>query len=122
VGLLERLRGNKTLLDELTSAAKYRDSLWFADLCWPPFDIDEPGVYFETATRMFVVEEHGGELRFYAGGAGAHVYDQPNELGIFPEIESVLPYAVAFLVRGLHPSQITTARSVHHANLDWGGL
>lgn len=47
----------------------------------------------ETAARVFVVEEHGGELRFYAGGWGAEVYDQPNELGTFRTAQDAIRYA-----------------------------
>jgi hypothetical protein len=78
VGLREGLAENRQLFESVVAVATCRDSLFFADLCWPPFDADaerqrlierrDAGLIFETDRRVVVIEEHGGELRYYAGG------------------------------------------------------
>ena len=54
---------------------------WQWHLLGAPLDFDafrdrlianrDPGLIFEAPNRVLVVEEHSGELRFYAGGWGA---------------------------------------------------
>jgi hypothetical protein len=128
--LRERLAQHCQPFEAVLAVASCRDSLGFADLLWPPLDFDafrdrlianrDPGVIFETATRVVVVEEHGGELRFYAGGWGSAVYDEPNELGMFRSPGGVIWYAEAFLVRQLHPQQIAVRRGILSAAYEWG--
>jgi hypothetical protein len=117
--LQSRLRQYKPLLDTL-GCTKREESLGFGDFMWGQFDFDEwvdrilhhrdPGVKFTTANRIFVMEEHQGELRFDAGGWNAAVYDEPNELGVFPSVGEALAYAVDFLVHGLPPRDIGVQR------------
>lgn len=59
-----------------------------------------------------MVEEWGGELRFYAGGWGAEAYDQPHELVVFRSADDAIRYAEAFLVQRVHPEQITVRRGI----------
>src|SRR5690242_10545129 len=104
MGLRERLAGCQDAFNAVVGVATYRDSLFFGDLCWPPFDWDaelarmvegrDPGVIFETASRVVVIEQHGGELRYYAGGWASHesrlhleqdrIAAEGYELGVFP--------------------------------------
>src|SRR6476661_7550950 len=104
--LLDRLIVNKPLLDLLLTSTDYRESLGFGDLLWSEANPisrllawSDPGVCFQTPERLVVVEEWEGELRFYAGGSGTQVYNQPNELGVFHSAEDILTYAEAFLIR-----------------------
>ncbi len=130
MGLLERLAEYRRPFEAILEVATCRECLGFADLMWSPTDFEahleralshrDPGVLFETPWRMMALEEYGGELRFYAGGAGTHVYDQPNELGVFRSVEDAVQYAEAFLARGLHPEDIGVQRGVTCVNYDWG--
>jgi hypothetical protein len=130
MGLRERLAEDRRPFDAVLAVATCRDSLGFGDLLRPPLDFDafrdrlianrDPGVIFETANRVFVAEEHSGELRFYAGGWGGEVYDQPYELGVFRSAGDAIRYAEAFLVSRLHPEQIAVRRGILSAAHDWG--
>ena len=70
VGLRDRLAEDSQPFDAVLGVAACRDSLGFADLLWAPLDFDafrgrliagrDPGAMFETASRVVVVEEHGG--------------------------------------------------------------
>src|SRR4051794_19886690 len=93
MGLREQLAEQCEPFEAVLAVATCSDSLGFADLIWSSEGgralMDrinahrDPGVIFETGSRVVVVEEHCGELRFYAGGWGSQVYDQPYELGVF---------------------------------------
>ncbi len=132
MGLRQQLEGFRSLFGAIAGIASVRDNLGFADLFpwYPSDDFDaymerlaarrDLGVLVETDKRMFALEEHGGELRFYAGGAGHYVYDQPYELGLFGSVEDAAKYAEAFLVRGLHPEKIAVSRRVRSAQYEWG--
>jgi hypothetical protein len=130
MGLREQLAADPEPFGAVVAVASCRDSLWFADLCWPPYEWEaelqrvienrDPGVIFETKTRVVVFEDHGGELRFYAGGWGEDVYDHPHELGVFRSAGDAIRYAEAFLVRRLHPEQIAVPRGVLSVEYEWG--
>jgi hypothetical protein len=130
MGLCERLAHDRRVFGAVLAVATCRDSLGFGDLLWTPLDFDafrdrlianrDPGVIFETANRVFVVEEHGGELRFYAGGWGAEVYDQPNELGVLRSAVDAIRYAESFLVAQFHPERIAVPRGILSSAYDWG--
>jgi hypothetical protein len=130
MGLRERLAEHRQPFEAVLAVATCRPSLGFGDLLWTPLDCDaflrrlidgrDPGVIFETASRVVAIEEHSGELRFYAGGWGAEVYDQPHELGIFRSAEDAIRYTEAFLVRQLHPERIAVWRGLLSATYDWG--
>jgi hypothetical protein len=129
MGLRERLAEHHRPFEAVLAVSTCRDSLGFVDLLWQPLDFDallsrlttnrDPGVMFEAVTRVVVVEEHSGELRFYAGGWGAEVYDQPNELGVFRLAGDAIRYAEAFLVARLHPERIAVRRGILSAVYDW---
>ena len=82
MGLREQMAEYRRSFDACLSDATCRDSVLFADLSWPPFDPAvelprliagrDPGVSFETPTRIVVVEQHSGEPRYYAGGWPPH--------------------------------------------------
>jgi hypothetical protein len=121
MNLQDRFRQHKPLLDTLVTGTQRTESLGFADLMgWTQNEYDEwlervsshrnPGVQFTSSCRTFVLEEHRGQLRFYAGGWHDSVYDEPNELGVFPSVEEALTYAVAFLIAGQHPTEISAQR------------
>src|SRR5262245_29891683 len=130
MGLRERLAEHRQPFEAVLAVATCRDSLFFADLCWAPFDTEaelrrgienrDPGVMFDTASRGFVVEEHSGEMRFYAGGWGKEIDDHPCELGIVRSEEDEMKYAEAFLVHRLHPEQIPVRRGIFSAAYDLG--
>lgn len=133
MGLRERLAEDKQAFDAIFAVATCRDSLFFADVCWPPFDseaelprLDEgrdPGVIFETASRVVVIEEHSGELRYYAGGWRSHVsrihLEQDRiwavgyEMGVFPSPQEAVLFAERFLAREQALEEIETPRLVH---------
>jgi hypothetical protein len=134
VGLRERLAENKKAFDAILGVATCRDSLFFADLCWPPFDSEaelqrlvegrDSGVIFETATRVLVIEEHNGELRYYAGGWPSHasrihleedrIWADGYEMGVFPSPHDGILFAERFLGRKQALQDIETCRLVHH--------
>jgi hypothetical protein len=134
VGLQERLAADKKAFDAILGVATCRDSLFFADLCWPPFDSEaelqrlvegrDTGVIFETATRVVVIEEHSGELRYYAGGWRSHesrihleqerIWAEGYEIGVFPLPHDAVLFAERFLARKQALQDIETRRLVHH--------
>src|SRR2546421_5950931 len=134
VGFRERLAEDKPAFDAIVAIATCRDSLFFADLCWPPFDSEaerqrliegrDPGVIFETATRVVVMEEHSGELRYYAGGWRSHesrihleqdrIWAEGYEMGVFPSPQDAVLFAERFLARRQALQDIETPRLVHH--------
>jgi hypothetical protein len=124
MGLREKLAEHHELFEAVLAVATCCDSLGFLDLLWPPLDHRafrdrlianrEPGVCFETPSRIVVIEEHSAELRFYAGPWGpainAHAYE--NEVGVFHSVADALRYAEAFLVLQVRPDQISVRRNV----------
>jgi hypothetical protein len=134
VFLREQIAKDKPAFDAVLAVATYRDSLLFADLCWPPFDLqfelrraaegNDPGVIFETPTRVVVIEDHSGELRYYAGGWCSHqdrihleqdrIWLEGNELGVFPSPREAVVFAERFLSRQQPLQAIETPRQVHH--------
>jgi hypothetical protein len=132
--LREQLAEDKQAFDAIATVATCRDSLFFADLCWAPFDAEpelhrsverrDPGVIFETATRVVVIEEHSGELRYYAGGWRSHesrihleqdrIWAEGYEMGVFPSPPDAVLFAERFLVRNQPLQDIETPRLVHH--------
>jgi hypothetical protein len=134
VGLRERLAEDKKAFDAILGVATCRDSLFFADLCWPPFDSGpelqrlvegrDSGVIFEKATRVVVIEDHSGELRYYAGGWRSHescihleqerIWAEGYEMGVFPSPQDAVVFAERFLARKQALQDIETLRLVNH--------
>ena len=134
MGLREQLAEDKQAFDTILTVATCRDSLFFADLCWPPFDSEvelqrlvkgrDPGVIFETSTRVVVIEEHSGELRYYAGGWRSHesrihleqdrIWAEGYELGVLLSPREAVGFAERFLARAQPLQKIDTPRLVHH--------
>lgn len=126
----EQLSEDQQALAAILRIATCRDSLLFADLCWPPFDLEaelerlverrDPGIIFETSTRVFVVEEHSGELRYYAGGWPSHEsriyfeWAEGCELGLFSWARDAVKFAERFLVQQHALQQIDTHRLIRH--------
>jgi hypothetical protein len=134
MSLRDRLAEDKPAFDAIVAVATCRDSLFFADLCWPPFDSEaelqrltkgsDPGVIFETVTRVVVIEEHSGELRYYAGGWRSHesrihleqdrIWAEGYEMGVLPSPREAVLFAERFLAREQALQEIATPRLVHH--------
>jgi hypothetical protein len=134
MGLRDRFAEYQQPFQTITGGASCQDSLGFADLCWLPFDSKaelqrliegcDPGVIFETATRVVVVEEHSGELRYYAGGWRSHesrihleqdrIWAEGYEMGVFPSPREAVLFAERFLAREQALQDIETPRLVHH--------
>lgn len=132
--LWERLAEYQQAFDAIVAFANCRHSLLFADLCWPPFDPEaelrrltkgrDPGVMFETASRVVVIEEHSAELRYYAGGWCSNqsrirfeqdrITAEGYEMGVFPCVQGAVLFAEKFLAREMALQDIETPRSVHH--------
>jgi hypothetical protein len=133
MALRETLMGYEQPFRAVAAVATCRDSRVFADLCWPPFDskaelprlIDgrDPGVIFETASRVTVIEEHSGELRYYAGGwrsdesrihlEQVRIAAEGYEMGVFPSPQDAVLFAERFLAREQALQDIETPRLVH---------
>jgi hypothetical protein len=100
----EKVEEYKEAMSRLTRVAKHRECGRFAGLCWDkvdPFALEEnPGVLFETKSRVFVFQEINGEIRYYAGGWGIQedIETGQNEFGTFKDFEDALAFAVAFFV------------------------
>jgi hypothetical protein len=133
MGLRERLAEYEQPFRATVAVATCRDSLGFADLYWSGFDEAEwqrliegrdPGVMFETASRVVVIEEHGGALRYYAGGWPSHqsrihaeqdrIEAEGYEPGVFPSPRNAVLFAEKFLARQQALQDIETPRRVHH--------
>jgi hypothetical protein len=134
MGLRERLAEYEQAFQATIAVATCRDSLGFCDLCWPPFDPQDelrrlienrdPGVILETTKRVVVMEEHGGELRYYAGGWRSHesriyleqdrIWAEGHELGIFSTPSDGILFCEAFLAREVALQDIETPRLIHH--------
>jgi hypothetical protein len=114
--LRERLSEHSELFNAVVAVAGCKDINGFLDLTWPPCDKVEiqraldglkTGVEFTTALRTLVIEEYGGELRYYAGGWApderSRFLEQDRieregwELGVFGSIEDALTFAMQFL-------------------------
>jgi hypothetical protein len=139
--LCDRLAEYQQPFRAIIAVAPCRDSLNFADLCWPPFDWDaelqrfierrDPGVIFETTTRVVVIEEHSGELRYYAGGWCSHqgrihleqerIWAEGHEIGVFPTSRDAVLFAEQFLAREQAIQDIETPRLVYHRQETEGG-
>jgi len=71
-----------------------------------------------------VIEEHGGELRYYAGGWRSHesrihleqdrIWAEGHELGVFASPREAVRFAERFLVRGQALQEIDMPRLVRH--------
>lgn len=115
--------------EAIHAVANSRESLGFADLMFPPFDIEaflkrlfakeNPGILIETTARVVVVEEHHDGLRFYAGPWGNEMDNHPSELGIFRSTKDAVYFATEFLVQQQHPDGIKIPRSVVSADPNW---
>ena len=134
MGLSERLAEDKQAFDRIAAVATCRESLLFIDLCWPPFDSEaelrrafewrDPGVILETATRVVVIEEHSGELRYFAGGWRSHesrihleqdrIWAEGYESGVLPSPREATLFAARFLAQEEALQEIDTPRLVHH--------
>lgn len=134
MGLRERLAEVTSPFDAILAVATCRDSLLFLDLCWPPFDSEterqrliegrDPGVIFATPTRVVVIEEHSGELRYYAGGWSSHesripleqerIWAEGSEMGVMLSPCEAVRFAERFLARQQPLQEIDTPRVVHH--------
>ncbi len=134
MSLRDRLAEDKQALDALLGVATCRGSLLYLDLCWPPFDWEterrqlmegrDAGVIFETATRVVVLEEHGGELLYYAGGWRSHesrihleqdrIWAEGHELGVMLSPREAVRFAERFLAQGQALQEIDTPRLVRH--------
>jgi hypothetical protein len=119
----------------ISAVTRCRDSLGFLDLCWPPFDVEaemqrsiegrDPGVIFETLTRVVVIEEHSGELRYYAGGwclnqsrsylEQDRIEAEGFEMGGFESPREAVVFVERFLAREEAFQDIDTPRAVHCA-------
>ena len=84
----------------------------------------DPGIIFETTSRVVVIEEHSGELRYFAGGWRSHesrihleqdrIWAEGSELGVFPSDQDAVRFAERFLARQQALQDIETPRLVHH--------
>jgi hypothetical protein len=103
-------------LTRLTSVARMRECASFADICWDNVDIfalqENPGILFETSSRVFVFQEINGEIRYYAGGWGSqqNIYTEPNEFGVVESLGDALAYGDQYLREGLPLDSIPTRR------------
>ena len=134
MSLRDQLSEHEQAFNAILAVATWRDSLFFADLCWPPFDPDvtarrvaenrDPGIMFETPTRVVVIEEHGGELRYYAGGwcspENRHSEEEERilaegcEMGVFPSPREAVLFVEGFLAQQLDLQDIVVPRSLRH--------
>ena len=115
------------------AVATCRDSLGFVDLYWPPIEPKvelqrlgeqrDPGVIFESPTRMVVIEEHSGELRYFAGGWCSHesriyleqerIKAEGHETGVFLTPQNAMFFAERFLAHQQALQDIEVPRLVH---------
>jgi hypothetical protein len=134
MGLREQMAGYRLAFDAILSVAICSESLLFCDLLWPPFDHEaelpriiarqDLGVLFQTPTRLVVVEQHSGELRYYAGGWPSHlnrihleeerIATEGSEMGVFASPREAVHFAASYLARELALQDIETPRLVRH--------
>jgi hypothetical protein len=134
MGLRERLAEYRRPFEAIGAVATCRDSLFFADLYWPPIDTEaeqrrlierhDAGVIFETASRVVVIEEHSGELRYYAGGWRSderrihleqdRIVAEGCEMGVFRTLCDAILFAECYLVGNQALQDIEAAREVLH--------
>lgn len=134
MGLREQLAEHRPLFDAVLRVATCRESLGFADLTWPPFDLalelprllgrSDLGVYLQTQTRYVVVERVSDELRYYAGGcftAPDRLHEEADrveaegcEMGVFATPRDVLLFLECFLLLERAVQDIATPRLLRH--------
>jgi len=134
MGLRERLAENRQAFEAVLAVATCRDSLFFADLCWPPFDPEterprwiegrDLGVIFETGSRVVVIEEHSGALRYYAGGWRSdesrihleqkRIEAEGYEIGVFRTPRDAVLFTERYLVGKQALQDIEANREVMH--------
>ncbi len=132
--LRDRLAEHRQLFEAVLAVAHCRESLGFGDLWFPPFDFEaarqrlsanrDPGVMFETDSRVVVIEDYGGELRYYAGGwcrdEGRLYLEQDriaaegSEFGVLESVRAAIEFAEQYLVEQRAFSAITAARQVRY--------
>jgi len=132
--LRDQLAEFRQPFDAITAVATHAASVGFADLLWEPLDENEalprimetrdPGVIFETPTRVVVVEEWSGELRYYAGGwrSDQHrihlewdrIEAEGSEMGVLPSPEAAARFAERYLARDEALQDIDVPRRIRH--------
>jgi hypothetical protein len=117
------------VVQRITAVACRTSCPVFIDLLWPPAPpeqslLDDPGVMFESPTRVVVFQWVGSELRFYAGGwcpnrsrlsaEQDRVWAEGCELGVFGSVAEALAFAEQYLVGGLGFGAVLVPREVGH--------
>ena len=136
--LRDQLAEFPELLGAIDAVATYSPSVGFSDVVWAPIDWDEglprmmetrdPGVMFETPTRVVVIEEWAGELRYYAAGWRSdqrcvhleedRVEAEGSEMGILPSPEAAVRFAERYLARGEALQEIDVPRWMYRRRQD----
>lgn len=96
----------------ITAVARRSSCPAFADILWPPTPeamslMDDPGVLFESPSRVLVFQWIVGELRYYAGGwcpdqsriqlEQDRIWAEGSELGVFDSVADALKFAEQYL-------------------------
>jgi hypothetical protein len=119
---LEALEGEGELVRRIAAHATQTECPDFGDLWWDNIDLDavlnDPGVMFESPSRLFVVARINGELRYFAGGKTIYDDAYDYELGTFDTLKQALAFAEAYLVGGSELRDIEMKREVRRARLE----
>ena len=93
----------------------------FGDLWWDHVDLDvvlnDPGVKFETPTRMFVSAPVNSQVRYFAGGKNIYEDAYQYELGVVDTPRLALFLAEQYLVEGKQLGEIDVEREIRWARL-----
>ena len=116
---------------EVTAVARRTPCPVFLDLLWPPAPAalharGDPGVLFETASRVVVFQRIGGELRYYAGGwcpdparvppGQKQAEAEGGESGVFGSVPDALAFAEQYLDGGRNLAGGTVSRVVVYSH------
>jgi hypothetical protein len=134
VDIQAELQREAAAVARISAVAGWKPSVCFGELCWEPGDLGpdwidrklagrEPGVRFESSSRVVVFEFHRGELRYWAGGGlspggdpnaeWGRIYAEGEERGVFPGVSEAVAFTELFLADELPIQLIATPRLVH---------
>ncbi len=123
-------------LRRITAVSRRRCCAFFADILWPPVPdplalTEDPGVMFETARRIVVLQRIEGELRYYAGGwcpdqrriylEQDRIAAEGSESGVFRSVADALAFTEQYLAQERGFAAVQVPRDVRYSVQPAGG-
>src|ERR1043166_278858 len=99
MSLQSEVEAQSATVQRITAVARRSSCPEFADILWPPTPeamslMDDPGVMFESPSRVLVFQWIVGELRYYAGGWPLTAYGKMSRLWAPSTLENGFTVAI----------------------------